>query len=178
MAFGFPVCCGLESAKWRPPGGWVDVLIVIIQQQSVVKLSFNILVLHNCFRCIFLSFGGLSASHRHLATESTSKGGAGSAIRPNGRPHPRDCAKEQPSNFRGISELAGLSATACQGRLKRLRSEGIIEADVSIGSPKAVGRSIEMFVEASGTPTICRLSDSRRHKLSVIAPGIERSTLS
>ncbi|MDE5457220.1 MULTISPECIES: Lrp/AsnC family transcriptional regulator [Bradyrhizobium] len=45
-----------------------------------------------------------------------------------------------------IGALAGLSATACQRRLKRLRSEGIIEADVSIVSPKAVGRPIQMLV--------------------------------
>lgn len=45
-----------------------------------------------------------------------------------------------------IGELAGLSATACQRRLKRLRSEGIIEADVSIVSAKAVGRPIQMLV--------------------------------
>ncbi|WP_426411726.1 Lrp/AsnC family transcriptional regulator [Bradyrhizobium ganzhouense] len=48
-----------------------------------------------------------------------------------------------------IGELAGLSATACQRRLKRLRSEGIIEADVSIVSPKAVGRPIQMLVLVS-----------------------------
>ncbi|MHC4049405.1 Lrp/AsnC family transcriptional regulator [Bradyrhizobium sp. 25ACV] len=48
-----------------------------------------------------------------------------------------------------IGEMAGLSATACQRRLKRLRSEGIIEADVSIVSPKAVGRSIQMLVMVS-----------------------------
>lgn len=40
-----------------------------------------------------------------------------------------------------IGELAGLSATACQRRLKRLRSEGIIQADISIVSPKAVAYS-------------------------------------
>ncbi|WP_426413935.1 Lrp/AsnC family transcriptional regulator [Bradyrhizobium ganzhouense] len=45
-----------------------------------------------------------------------------------------------------IGEVAGLSATACQRRLKRLRSEGIIEADVSILSPKAVGNPIQMLV--------------------------------
>lgn len=45
-----------------------------------------------------------------------------------------------------IGELAGLSATACQRRLKRLRSAGIIEADVSIVSPKAVGNPIQMLV--------------------------------
>ncbi|WP_456724953.1 MULTISPECIES: winged helix-turn-helix transcriptional regulator [unclassified Bradyrhizobium] len=31
-----------------------------------------------------------------------------------------------------IGETAGLSATACQRRLKRLRSEGVVEADISI----------------------------------------------
>lgn len=48
-----------------------------------------------------------------------------------------------------IGELTGLSATACQRRLKRLRSDGIIEADVSIISPKAVGRHIQMIVLVS-----------------------------
>ncbi|MGY4362918.1 Lrp/AsnC family leucine-responsive transcriptional regulator [Bradyrhizobium sp. i1.3.1] len=48
-----------------------------------------------------------------------------------------------------IGELAGLSATACQRRLKRLRSEGIIESDVSIVSPKAVGRPIQMLVSVT-----------------------------
>lgn len=48
-----------------------------------------------------------------------------------------------------IGEMAGLSATACQRRLKRLRSEGIIEADVSIVSSKAVGRPIQMLVLVS-----------------------------
>ncbi|HEY0938729.1 MAG TPA: Lrp/AsnC family transcriptional regulator [Steroidobacter sp.] len=45
-----------------------------------------------------------------------------------------------------IAEMVGLSATACQRRLKQLRAEGIIEADVSIVSPKAVGRRIQMLV--------------------------------
>ncbi len=45
-----------------------------------------------------------------------------------------------------IGELIGLSATACQRRLKRLRSEGIIAADVSLVSANAVGRAIQMLV--------------------------------
>ncbi|CAH2394361.1 Lrp/AsnC family transcriptional regulator [Mesorhizobium ventifaucium] len=45
-----------------------------------------------------------------------------------------------------IGEHVGLSATACQRRLKRLRAEGIIEADVSIVSAKAIGRPIQMLV--------------------------------
>ncbi|VIO70606.1 DNA-binding transcriptional activator DecR [Bradyrhizobium ivorense] len=45
-----------------------------------------------------------------------------------------------------IGEMAGLSPTACQRRLKRLRSEGIIQADVSVVSPRAVGRPIQVLV--------------------------------
>ncbi|GBQ26004.1 Lrp/AsnC family transcriptional regulator [Gluconacetobacter azotocaptans] len=45
-----------------------------------------------------------------------------------------------------IGDMVGLSATACQRRLKRLRSTGIIESDVSIVSARAVGRPIQMMV--------------------------------
>lgn len=45
-----------------------------------------------------------------------------------------------------IAALVGLSPTACQRRIKYLRSEGIIEGDVSIVSPKAVGRNVAMLV--------------------------------
>lgn len=45
-----------------------------------------------------------------------------------------------------IGEMAGPSATAWQRRLKRLRSEGIIQADVSIFRRKAIGRPIQMLV--------------------------------
>lgn len=48
-----------------------------------------------------------------------------------------------------IGERVGLSATAVQRRLKRLRETGLIEADVSIISPKAVGRPISMLVLVS-----------------------------
>lgn len=45
--------------------------------------------------------------------------------------------------------MVGLSSTACQRRLKRLRSEGVIEADISVVSPKAVGRAVSMLVLVS-----------------------------
>ncbi|MER9337953.1 Lrp/AsnC family transcriptional regulator [Mesorhizobium sp. M0293] len=48
-----------------------------------------------------------------------------------------------------LADKVGLSPTACQRRLKRLRSEGVIEADVSIISPKAVGRPVTMIVLVS-----------------------------
>jgi Lrp/AsnC family leucine-responsive transcriptional regulator len=45
-----------------------------------------------------------------------------------------------------IADMVGLSATACQRRLKRLRTDGIIEADVSIVSAKAAGITVQMMV--------------------------------
>src|SRR4051794_18259806 len=48
-----------------------------------------------------------------------------------------------------IGERVGLSATAVQRRLKRLRDTQVIEADVSIVSPKAVGRNLQMMVMVS-----------------------------
>lgn len=48
-----------------------------------------------------------------------------------------------------LAELVHLSPTACQRRLRRLRTEKVIEADVSIISPKAVGRHITMIVLVS-----------------------------
>jgi Lrp/AsnC family leucine-responsive transcriptional regulator len=45
-----------------------------------------------------------------------------------------------------IAERVGVSATACQRRLKQLRAKGVIEADVSIISAKAAGRPIQMLV--------------------------------
>lgn len=45
-----------------------------------------------------------------------------------------------------LGELVGLSATACQRRLKHLRDAGVIEADVAIVSPEAVGRPLMMMV--------------------------------
>jgi Lrp/AsnC family transcriptional regulator, leucine-responsive regulatory protein len=48
-----------------------------------------------------------------------------------------------------LGELVGLSATAVQRRLKRLRAEGVIEADVSIVAPKAVGLNVAMLVLVS-----------------------------
>ncbi|KRR14581.1 Lrp/AsnC family transcriptional regulator [Bradyrhizobium retamae] len=71
-----------------------------------------------------------------------------------------------------IGELAGLSATACQRRLKRLRSEGIIEADVSIVSPKAVGRPIQMLVlvtmERERSDIIDRFKKAIRSSVEVV----------
>lgn len=45
-----------------------------------------------------------------------------------------------------LGDKVGLSASGVQRRLKRLRSEGVIEADVSIVCPKAIGRNVTALV--------------------------------
>ena len=48
-----------------------------------------------------------------------------------------------------MGESVGLSSTAVQRRLKRLRAEGVIEADVAIVNPKAIGKNVTMIVLVS-----------------------------
>src|SRR5439155_1893597 len=48
-----------------------------------------------------------------------------------------------------LGAMVGLSASGVQRRLKRLRSDEVIEADVSIVSPKAVGRNVTMLLLVS-----------------------------
>ena len=45
-----------------------------------------------------------------------------------------------------IADRVGLSPSAVQRRLKRLRKEGIIEAEVAIISPEALGRGLTAIV--------------------------------
>lgn len=69
-----------------------------------------------------------------------------------------------------LGAKVGLSGSAVQRRLKRLRSERVIEGDVSIISPKAVGRNVTVLVlisfERGRTDivdrfkrTICKMSE-------------------
>jgi Lrp/AsnC family leucine-responsive transcriptional regulator len=48
-----------------------------------------------------------------------------------------------------LSEAVGLSPSACMRRLRRLREEGMIEADIAVVSPEAVGRQLMMVVEVT-----------------------------
>jgi Lrp/AsnC family leucine-responsive transcriptional regulator len=48
-----------------------------------------------------------------------------------------------------LGRLVGLSPTACQRRLKRLRESGVIESEVAVVSPKAVGRPVLAIVSVS-----------------------------
>jgi Lrp/AsnC family leucine-responsive transcriptional regulator len=46
-----------------------------------------------------------------------------------------------------LGEIAGISRSAVQRRLKRFRDEKIVEADISVVSAKAVGRPMTFVVE-------------------------------
>lgn len=48
-----------------------------------------------------------------------------------------------------LGQLFNLSTSAVQRRLKRLRAEKIIEADIAIVSPDATGTSVSFIVEVS-----------------------------
>lgn len=48
-----------------------------------------------------------------------------------------------------MADRVGLSATACQRRLKRMRAEGVIAADVSLLSPEAAGTPVTLVVLVS-----------------------------
>ena len=48
-----------------------------------------------------------------------------------------------------LGSKVGLSASAVQRRMKRLRDERVISADVSVVEPAAVGRQLKVIVEVS-----------------------------
>lgn len=45
-----------------------------------------------------------------------------------------------------LSEMVNLSPSACQRRIKRLRDDGVIESEIAVLSPKAIGRNLMMVV--------------------------------
>ena len=48
-----------------------------------------------------------------------------------------------------LGERVGLSPSACQRRLKRMRDEGVIEADIAVISPRKVGRGLMIVVSVT-----------------------------
>lgn len=71
-----------------------------------------------------------------------------------------------------LGALVGLSPTAVQRRLKRLRDGGVIEADVAIVSPRHVGLPLAMFVlvtlERERADIIDRFKQSIRNTAEVM----------
>jgi Lrp/AsnC family leucine-responsive transcriptional regulator len=48
-----------------------------------------------------------------------------------------------------LSARVGLSPSACLRRLKRLRRARVIEADIAVVSPEAIGRTLTMIVDVT-----------------------------
>lgn len=48
-----------------------------------------------------------------------------------------------------IADQVGLSPAAVQRRLKRMRAQGVIQADVSVVNPKAVGQTMTFVVQVT-----------------------------
>ncbi len=62
-----------------------------------------------------------------------------------------------------LASLVGLSATACQRRLKRLREEGVIAREVAVLDHDKVGKNLTLIVQVvlkHGSPSI--LDDFKR----------------
>lgn len=72
-----------------------------------------------------------------------------------------------------LGAKVGLSASGVQRRLKRLRSEGVIEADVSVISPKAIGRNVTALVlvtfERGRTDIVDRFKQAMRKMTDVMS---------
>lgn len=67
-----------------------------------------------------------------------------------------------------LAEKIGLSATACQRRLRRLRESGAIQREIAVIDPEAVGGRITVLVEIilqRGSPQI--LDDFKRRMRSL-----------
>lgn len=48
-----------------------------------------------------------------------------------------------------LAQQVGLSPSACLRRVRRLREAGVIEAEVAVVSPRAVGRELTMVVQVA-----------------------------
>ena len=64
-----------------------------------------------------------------------------------------------------LADLVGLSATACQRRLKKMRDQKVIVGDVSIISPSSVGRPITMIVGVTLKNERADLTDSFKRSM-------------
>ncbi|MGY8871248.1 MAG: Lrp/AsnC family transcriptional regulator [Pseudomonadales bacterium] len=48
-----------------------------------------------------------------------------------------------------IAEQVGLSPAAVQRRIKRMREQNIVQADIAVVNPKAVGRAVTLLVQVT-----------------------------
>lgn len=68
-----------------------------------------------------------------------------------------------------LAKSVGLSATACQRRIKRLRKSGAIQAEVAVVSPDVVGGRVTMLVQVSLKRGGADIIDAFRRQIADIA---------
>lgn len=65
-----------------------------------------------------------------------------------------------------IAEVVGLSATACQRRIRRLRESGVIDTEIAVLQPKALGGWVSLIVqivlERGGAQTVDQFKKQMR----------------
>ncbi len=64
-----------------------------------------------------------------------------------------------------IAEQVGLSPAAVQRRLKRMREQSVIQADVAVVNPKAIGRAMTFVVQVSLERERADLIDAFKKKM-------------
>ena len=71
-----------------------------------------------------------------------------------------------------LSGRVGLSPSACQRRLAKLRRSGVIERDIAVVSPIAVGRQLTMVVQVTleRTRASCSSANGRTSWMNSNAP--------
>ena len=74
---------------------------------------------------------------------------------------------------RAIGEAVNLSAPAVQRRIKRMEEAGIIEANVALVDPAAVGQAITIFAEVTLVSESTELIDAAKREF-LAAPEIQQ----
>jgi Lrp/AsnC family leucine-responsive transcriptional regulator len=65
-----------------------------------------------------------------------------------------------------VAEQVGLSPAAVQRRLKRMREQCLIQADISVVNPRAIGRAVTLVVQVSLERERADLMDAFKKKMN------------
>lgn len=72
-----------------------------------------------------------------------------------------------------LGEAIGLSASAAQRRLRRLRRTGVVEAEVAVVAPASVGRALTLLVEVTVERERADLIDGFKRQMRA-APEVQQ----
>lgn len=81
--------------------------------------------------------------------------------------------RDNMTSQRSIGEAVGLSAPAVQRRIKRMTEDGVIQGNVAVIDPTAVGQSITIFVEVEVISETADQIEAAKREFSA-APEIQQ----